>query len=466
MHHTVEKIGGTSMSRFSTVLQHIIIGNRKPEEMYNRIFVVSAYSGITNMLLEHKKNAEPGVFTYYVDNDPKWQDALIKVKGKMLEINKGFKDIGLDLTAANDFVETRINETVLCLTDLRRLCSFGHFSMGEFISAVRELLSSIGEAHSAFNTANILNNNKINATFIDLTGWKDEKKLPVNDVIEKAFSSLDITKTLPIVTGYIKCTEGFVTNFERGYSEIALSKIAAYTKAKEVVIHKEYDLCSADPEVLGVNRVKIIPEINYDMADQLADLGMEAIHPKAAKELVRMNIPIRVKNIFQKNHPGTLIWSGANTNKQPGAEVACGNDKITAIEVWDTEMIGQHGYDYKLVSCFEKFGISYVSKVATTNTITHFVNSTEKNLNECIQAIKETFPYARVDVKDVAIISLTGNLNTTGILAKGAAAIANKGIKVWTSITPMRQVTLQFVVDKKDYVETLSALHESLIENK
>jgi aspartate kinase len=463
---TVEKIGGTSMSRFKTVLEHIIIGGRKGPELYNRIFVVSAYSGITNMLLEHKKNAEPGAFTYYINDDPKWQGQLIKIKEQMMEINKGFKDIGLDTKVANDFVEHRINETITCLDDLQRLCSYGHFAREEFIPAVRELLSSIGEAHSAFNSVNILNNNGVKAMFVDLTGWKDETKLPVEEVISKTFSNIDISKVMPIVTGYVKCTEGFVTNFERGYSEITLSKIASFVKAKEVVVHKEFDLCSADPEVLGADRVRIIPEINYDMADQLADIGMEAIHPKAAKELMRNNIAIRVKNIFQKDHPGTLIYNDAYKGREPGVEVICGNSNITAIEVWDTDMIGQSGYDYKLVSCLEKYGISYISKVASANTITHLVNSTEKNLKKCIDEIRATFATAKIDAKEVAIISLVGNLNTKGILGQGAQAIADQDIKIWTSITPLRQINLQFVVGREDYKKALSALHETFIEKK
>ena len=51
--HTVEKIGGTSMSRFDEVLNSIFIGQRRGKQLYNRIFVVSAYSGMTNLLLEH-----------------------------------------------------------------------------------------------------------------------------------------------------------------------------------------------------------------------------------------------------------------------------------------------------------------------------------------------------------------------------------------------------------------------------
>ena len=60
--HTVEKIGGTSMSRFGEIIENIIIGKRKGAELYNRVFVVSAYGGITNLLLENKKTAIGGLF--------------------------------------------------------------------------------------------------------------------------------------------------------------------------------------------------------------------------------------------------------------------------------------------------------------------------------------------------------------------------------------------------------------------
>ena len=60
--HTVEKIGGTSMSRFGELMDNILIADRSGAKLYNRIFVVSAYGGITNALLENKKPPSP-VFT-------------------------------------------------------------------------------------------------------------------------------------------------------------------------------------------------------------------------------------------------------------------------------------------------------------------------------------------------------------------------------------------------------------------
>ena len=70
-----------------------------------------------------------------------------------------------------------------------------------------------------------------------------------------------------------------MNTFDRGYSEITFAEIAASTGAREAVIHKEYHLSSADPTKVGVDKVVTIGRTNYDVADQLSNLGMEAIHP-------------------------------------------------------------------------------------------------------------------------------------------------------------------------------------------
>ena len=59
--HSVHKIGGTSMTQVDAVMDNILVGNRKEDELYNRVFVVSAYGGFTDLLLENKKTGEAGV---------------------------------------------------------------------------------------------------------------------------------------------------------------------------------------------------------------------------------------------------------------------------------------------------------------------------------------------------------------------------------------------------------------------
>ena len=138
--HTVEKIGGSSMSRFGDVMRNVIVGHRKSHEMYNRIFVVSAYSGITNALLEDKKTGEPGVYALFAEGRAEWIDHLDLVRRQMIDYNRKFEELGLPLELANDFISDRIEGAKSCLEDLIRIRSYGHFCPDDYLPSCREML--------------------------------------------------------------------------------------------------------------------------------------------------------------------------------------------------------------------------------------------------------------------------------------------------------------------------------------
>jgi aspartokinase len=97
------------------------------------------------------------------------------------------------------------------------------------------------------------------------------------------------------VTGYAQCAEGLMREYDRGYTEVVFAHLAAQTGAAEAIIHKEFHLSSADPKLVGLENVRKIGRTSYDVADQLSNLGMEAIHPNAAKILRQADVPLRVK---------------------------------------------------------------------------------------------------------------------------------------------------------------------------
>jgi aspartate kinase len=294
------------MSQFQDVLNNIIKGNRKGDALYNRIFVVSAYNNVTNWLLEHKKTGETGIYHKFLRGED-FSSALDDFCKRLLLINDGFADIGLDLKEARDFIRFRVDQAKTILYSLSKVLASGYVNQTDIYLAAREILSSIGEAHSAWNSTNILNNNGINARFVDLCGFNDSEPLTIDQRIHKEFKDIDFSKILCIATGYTKGTEGIMRAFDRGYSEVTFSKIAVEVKADEAVIHKEYHLSSADPKIVGVENSVPVGHTNYIIADQLADIGMEAIHPKAAKPLELAGINIRIKNTFEPEHPGTVI---------------------------------------------------------------------------------------------------------------------------------------------------------------
>ncbi|HBC87523.1 MAG TPA: aspartate kinase [Lentisphaeria bacterium] len=464
--HTVEKIGGTSMSQFKDVMNNIIIGKRKGRELYNRIFVVSAYAGITDDLLEHKKAGTPGIYAKFAAGDASWVKNLEDLRRKMIEINASFKSLKLDLKKADAFVNERMDGIKSCLEDLINLRSYGHLKPSDFLPASREMLSAVGEAHSAYNSTLILNANRVNAVYVDLTGWKETEQFSFDDMIKKAFKKIDLEKQLAIATGYTKCEEGIMTRFDRGYSEITFSKIAVLTGVKEGIIHKEYHLSTGDPKLIGVNKVKTIGSTNFNIADQLSDLGMEAIHSKASKEMEQCNIPIRVKNTFEPEHPGTVI-SNDYISPEPRVEMICGRKEVLAIEVHDPDMVGQSGYDYLLLKYFADYNISYIAVNSDANTITHYVPEKTQRIKECIEAMRKGFPGAEIKAKPVSIVCAIGsNMDIPGLLAKAAGALANAGINVLGMDQNIRQVNMQFIIERKHFEGAQIALHKELVEKK
>ena len=111
MKHTVEKIGGTSMSDYTSVRDNIILRGGQNKALYQRIFVVSAYGGVTDKLLEHKKTGQPGIFALFSNSleDKAWLQALDELVTHLCEVNFSLFGESELLQKANDFIVQRVN---------------------------------------------------------------------------------------------------------------------------------------------------------------------------------------------------------------------------------------------------------------------------------------------------------------------------------------------------------------------
>lgn len=465
--HTVEKIGGTSMSDTRAVIDNVIIGERRGQALYRRVFVVSAYGGMTDRLLEHKRTGQPGVYALFVADATGegrgWRTALDELAAEARRLNAERFPQGEDRDAADAFVEERVRRARSCLEDLQRLCAHGHFRLDGQLGAVREMLASIGEAHSAFNLTRELRRRGVNARMVDLTGWDEQSPLSLNEQIEAAFARIDLTSELAIVTGYAKGREGLMAEYGRGYSEVVFSRIAVLTGAREAIVHKEFHLSSADPKLVGADAVRKIGRTNYDVADQLANLGMEALHPRAAGGLRQAGIPLCVRNTFEPGDQGTTIWSDF-VSEQPRVEIVAGAQGITALELFEQDMVGVKGYDAGILETLTRHRVRIVSKVSNANTITHYVDANPKQIKRVIGDLERQFPNASVSTSRVALVSAIGSdLNVPGLTAVAAQALTEAGVEILGMQQLIRRVDLQFIVNEHDYKAAVCALHARLV---
>lgn len=403
------------MSDYSSVRDNII--KYDENNLYGRVFVVSAYGGVTDKLLEHKKSGQPGVYGLFASSmeDESWSSMFDELSSVLRRINRDLFGESELLLEANRFLDERMKSARQCLLDLQSLCQHGHFALESHLSTVREMLASIGEAHSAWNTAALLQRDGVNACFVDLTGWRTNKHIPLDERIRSAFFSIDLEKQLPIVTGYTLCDAGLMSSFDRGYNEMTFSRLAVITKA--------------------------------------------------AKGLRQHNIPLRVKNTFEPEHTGTLI-TGDYVSDTPCVEIIARCKGIYALEVFDQDMAGSiHDYDREVLAVIKRFKAHIVSKDINANTLTHSLSTNLKTVKRIQVALEERFPEAELNQQKVAIVSAIGSdMQIPGILAKTVKAAADNNVSVLAVHQSMRQVDMQFIVNESDYDATVKSLYSSLVE--
>src|SRR3546814_16512214 len=122
------------------------------------------------------------------------------------------------------------------------------------------------------------------------------------------------------------------------------------------------DVCSSDlPKVVGTAAVRPVTETNYDVADQLSGMGMEAIHPSAAKGLRQAGIPLCIKNTFDPEAPGATIRGDLQADA-PAVELITGLKRVYAFEFFEQDMVGVKGYDAEILEALRRHTTQHVDK--------------------------------------------------------------------------------------------------------
>ncbi|MBY8823406.1 aspartate kinase [Sphingomonas colocasiae] len=465
--HSVEKIGGTSMAATATLLDNVLVAGRDGADLYKRIFVVSAYAGITDLLLEHKNGGQPGVHAHFLADDgtEAWRAAMEDVRSAMHARNADMFAHTGNRDQADRFIDRRIDAIAACLEDLARLRSHGRFRIDGQLASARELLAGIGEAHSAHSTALLLRERGVNAVFVDLTLWNEQDNRELDERITEALAPIDLTTTLPVVTGYAGCAQGMISRYARGYSEMTFSRVAVLTGAREAIIHKEFHLSSADPRLVGVEKARKIGRTNYDVADQLANMGMEAIHPGAGRGLRQAGIALRVRNTFHREDEGTLI-RGDYVSDKPRVEIVTGIRHAQALRFFEQDMVGVKGYDATILEILARHGAWIASKSSNANMITHYLSADAATVGRVAGDLRLHYPDASVSASPVSLVSLIGSdISRPSLVADALKALAAEGIGIIAMQHQIRSVDVQFIVDVEDYDGAVRALHRALVEN-
>ncbi len=456
----VVKFGGTSIStakNIKSVAKFIHSLSKK-----NQVIVVfSAVNNVTDQLLDVSEFIQKG------NKD--------SANSLMLKIIKEHKQLAKD-SVSNQKIRKKLFEKLDSnLSELEGLLH-GMILLGEVTPRSLDYLISFGERLSIEIVSHALSDLKEKS--VTLTG-KDVgivtdsnfgSSKPLMDTtrlrVSKTLEPLLGKKIIPVIGGFAGADQhGHITTFGRGGSDYTATIIASCIKADEVWLMSDVDgLMSADPKL--VKNAKVIPEVSYVEAMEMALFGAKQIHPRSFEPLLSKKIPMRIRNTFNVENPGTLVIATPDeaTNRTVKCVSAIRHNGL--IDVRGGSMVGAPGTAATIFSLLAKAGVnimmisqspseSSISIVVKKNDLDRAVNTLEMNLlGKVIKKIDVTV--------DVAIIALIGSgmRGMVGVASKVFGAAARNKVNVIMIAQGSSELNLAFVVKDNDCESVVKALHD------
>ncbi|HEY5735495.1 MAG TPA: aspartate kinase [Nitrosopumilus sp.] len=455
----VIKYGGTSISTakdIQAVAKHLNELSKK-----NHIVVVcSATSGTTDDLIEISESIKK-------ENKSKAEQLASKITNRHKQLAKQTikkSDIRKKLLAKfdQDFAE------LIALID-------GMVLLGEVTPRTMDYLFSFGERLSIKLVSSAIDD--AGKKSIPLTGKEvgivtdsnfGESK-PLIDTtrlrVSKTVDALFLKKTIPVVGGFVGADQhGHVTTFGRGGSDYSATIVGSCIKADEIWLMSEVDgLMTADPKI--VKNAKLLKEVSYIEAIEMALFGAKQIHPRTFEPLLTKKIPMKIRSSFNTKNEGTLV--SATTSSAVKNTVKCVSNVRNngLIDVQGGSMVGTPGTAAKIFATLAKAGINVmmISQNPSESSITIVVKNAD--LDKAVSALELELLgkiIKKLDVTtNVAIIALIGSgmRGTIGVASKVFRAIEKNKVNVSMITQGSSELNLAFVVKNSDTNAAVRALH-------
>src|SRR4051794_1492503 len=261
---------------------------------------------------------------------------------------------------------------------------------------------------------------------------------------------------------------GLQTTLGRNGSDFSGSIFGDLLDADEIHIWTDVDgVLSADPR--RVPDATVIDSLSYQEAMELAYFGAKVIHPQTMAPAVMRGIPIRIRNTFAPERPGTLIC--ARPVSSHAVKGITSIDGTALVNVEGAGMIGVPGTAQRVFGALREHGISVIliSQGGSEHSICFAVPQEEADRTE--QIVRATFDaelrlgqIQNVDVvRDCSILSVVGDAmaGTPGVAAKVFGALGAAGINVRAIAQGSSERNISVVIDERQATRALGSVHAS-----
>ena len=441
------KFGGTSVGS-AEALNRVanIIANTDGE----RVVVVSAMSGVTNYLVSVVENPDIDV------------DQVIEqfVNKHMIEAGKLLDGELLD--SFKEEFDARVAKMREAMNGDREDPYYRDnvVSQGERFSSLMlaYLLRKMGHESVAITSEDA----GIVAVGNPLSGSADLNKTALG--MGMKVMPLLAMGAIPIITGfYGAMADGRPLTFGRGGSDYSAAVVANALDADMLEIWTDVDgFMSADPRIVP-NVVKI-DEMTFGEAAELAYFGAKVLHPRTIEPVRLKHIPLKVRNSFKPEEPGTLIHHLRKSKNELLRSVAAKTD-LAIITISSAEIAYRPAMVARIIESIAEIDVIIYSISTSLSTVAFLVHNNDvkitlKQLNGLGGDIE------RIDVKnDVALICAVGDnlLDKCGVSGDIFTAVKEAEANVEMISEGASDVSLNFVVPMGRVVDVVKTLHERYI---
>ncbi|CAI5991942.1 unnamed protein product [Closterium sp. NIES-64] len=465
----VMKFGGSSVANAARMREVADLILSFPEE--NPIIVMSAMGKTTNNLIKVGERA-------LTCGSAKC--AAIDELRVIRELHVStMEELGVDCAEVHELMH-ELQQLVTGIALMRELTprssdylvSFGERCSTRIFAAYLNSLGVPSKQFDAFHMGVITTDEFTNADVLDETypAVADSLLSAYHAHRESAAGSADESSSrafIPVVTGFLgrgKKT-GATTTLGRGGSDLTATIIGRALGLQEVQVWKDVDgVLTCDP---NLHRGAVpVPFLTFEEASELAYFGAQVLHPQSMRPAREGNIPVRVKNSYNRSAPGTLITQERDLSSALLTSIVVKRG-VTLLDLVSLRMLGQFGFLAKVFAIFEAQGIS-VDVVATSEVSLSLTLdpaklwSRELIQQELDKMVEELEQVAVVKLlQRRSIISLIGNVSRSSvILEKVFGVFRRNGTNVQMISQGASKVNIALVVDDDEATELVQLLHK------
>jgi len=443
----VVKFGGTSVGDAAAIERaaDIVRGRlaRQP------LVVVSALAGTTNALLAIAEQAEKGQLIGALRGVEGLRERHLAEASALLGDHGVGAEVAADLSAMFDELASLAEA----------LSVLGHLTARSLdaIAAIGERLSShlvVAVLCARGITAQLVDAGDVMVTDDHFTRAEPQPEL-IADATQRIIRPLLASGTTPVVGGFVGATIGGVTTtLGRGGSDYSAALFGAALRAEAIEIWTDVDgMLTADPRV--VDGARLIEQIRFDEASELASFGAKVLHPSTIAPAVKIGIPVYIYNSRRPEGCGTRITFDAP--RRPVSAIA-GKRDVALIRIRTPRMLLAHGFLRRIFEIFDENRTS-VDVVATSEVSVSMTIDDATHLDGLLGALTALGDVSVERNRGIVALVGAGLGDSTATMAQALAALGN--VTVHMVSLSSGGINLTLLVDGDQVLEAMRRLHSS-----